>query len=108
MNFGHFRNFKIEYCTFQPKIWVVGIILGTIDNFFEKYHHKTLSEKQMPQLVSIILFPTAILVFFPILHISTCEQISICGYIIEYSTGPEISHRKVWNLTFLTHFRTHS
>ena len=35
-------------------------------------------------------------------------EFPFCGYIIEYSTGPEISHRQVWNLSFLTHFRTHS
>ena len=47
-------------------------------------------------------------VFPPIFHISTCGRIFIRGYIVEYSTAPEISHRKVWNLSFLTHFRTHS
>ncbi len=44
---------------------------------------------------------------FPI-SISTCELIFICEYIVEYSTVPKISHRKVWNLSFLTHCRTHS
>ena len=102
-----FEISKIGCCTFQPKVWVVGTTLGTIENFFKKYHQETLSKKIL-RFVRIISFPTAILVFPPIFHISTCELISICGYIIEYSMGPGISHRKVWNISFLTHFRTHS
>ncbi len=63
--------------------------------FFQKVSSCNSFRKKMYSLVCIISFPTAILVFSPIFHISTCELIFICGFIIEYSTGPEISYRKV-------------
>ncbi len=76
--------------------------------FFKKYHHKTLSEKKCRSSYTLFRSLQPFWCFPPIFHISTCGRIFICGYIVEYSTAPEISHRKVWNLSFLTHFRTHS
>ena len=64
--------------------WVPSRIFSKsiIIQLFQKQNRKL-------KLMSIILFLTAILVFSPIFHISTCELISICGYIIEYSTVPK-------------------
>jgi hypothetical protein len=76
--------------------------------FFRKYHHKTLSERKCYGSYALFRSLQPFWCFPPIFHISTCGRIFICGYIVEYSMGLEISHRKVWNLSFLTHFRTHS
>ncbi len=58
---------------------------------------------QKKNVSRLILFSTLIFVIFSIFHISTYGRIFNCEYIVEYSTVPEISHRKVWNLSFLTH-----
>ena len=76
--------------------------------FFKKYHHKTLSYQLCPSSYALFRSLQPFWCFPPIFHIPTCVRIFICGYIVEYSKVPEISHRKVWNLSFLTHFRTHS